>query len=284
MDQDVLQLLECQISSLTDSQRKVADYILKNAVEVAFLTIDQLSGVAKTSTSTIMRLAFSLGYSGYAHFQKDLQELLRNRVAPSTRLHTATMDLGRDDLLAHVAEKQIHNIQETVSMISEEVLGKVLNAILSARSIYCFGLRGQYSVAHYLAHGLNRALGNSEVLSMGQGDLPEKILRMNESDVLITITLPRYQRIVVDVAKAAKDRGVKVISMTDGYSAPIAQYTDILMPVSFVSLAFHNSIFGGMLLAEYIITSVALKQSHVTKNRLMEAEDLFTQWKTLMTK
>lgn len=279
-----MQQLEKQIPELTDSQRKVADYILKNAVEVAFLTIEQLSSVAGTSTSTIMRLAFSLGYSGYANFQKDLQELLRNRVAPSTRFHTATMELDRNDLLVQIADKQIQNIRETVSMIPEDVLSKVLEVVLAAKSIYCLALRGQYSIAHYLSHGLNRSLGNSDVLSLGQGDLPEKLLRLDSSDVLITITLPRYQRVIVDVAKVAKDRGTTVISMTDGYSAPIAQYSDIVLPIGFESLAFHNSVFGGMLLAEYIITSVALKQSTLTKSKLMVAEDLFVQWKTLMTK
>lgn len=77
MENPILKLKD-NISQLTETQRRVADYILKNPVDVAFLTVDQLALTVKTSTTTIMRLAFSLGYSGYAEFQKGLQELLRN--------------------------------------------------------------------------------------------------------------------------------------------------------------------------------------------------------------
>ncbi|MDA8227443.1 MAG: MurR/RpiR family transcriptional regulator [Desulfitobacterium hafniense] len=284
MNLNVLQQLEKQIPTLTDSQRKVADYILKNTVEVAFLTIDQLSGVVGTSTSTIMRLAFSMGYSGYANFQKDLQELLRNRVAPSMRLHAVTKELGRNDLLAQCAENQIKNIRETVGMLSEDTLNNVLDEILSANMIYCVGMRTSYSVSHYLYQGLNRLQRNCEMVTLGNGYLPERMLSIGPSDVVIALTLPRYQKMVVNVAQLAKERGAKVISMTDGYSSPIAPFSDILLPFSYGSLAFHNSVFGAMLIADYIITSIALKQPELTRRRLEEAEEIFDKWGMLVTK
>lgn len=284
MNPNVLQQLEKHVPTLTDSQRKVADYILKNTVEVAFLTIDQLSLVVGTSTSTIMRLAFSLGYSGYANFQKDLQELLRNRVAPSMRMQAATKGLVRDDLFTRCAENQINNIRSTVDMLTEDVLNNVLEAVLSASTNYIVGVRTSYSIAHYLYQGLNRLLRNCDLLTLGTGDLPERTLKIGPNDVVLAITLPRYQEITVKVARLAKERGAKIISITDGYSSPLAPYSDILLPFSFGSLAFHNSIFGALSIVDYIFTAIAIKQPEVTRNRLLEEEEIFNDWGLLVTK
>ncbi|UOQ91907.1 hypothetical protein MUO14_15475 [Halobacillus shinanisalinarum] len=93
MDNLLVNLKE-RISELTITQRKVADYILQNPSEVAFLTVDQLARKVGTSTTTIMRLTFTLGYTGYSQFQKGLQAILRNRTAPHTRLETNLKDMG----------------------------------------------------------------------------------------------------------------------------------------------------------------------------------------------
>ena len=95
MDTTVLQRLEQKMEDLTSAQRKVADYILKNPTDVAFLTIEQLSGFIGVSVASVMRLAYTLGYTGFAQFQKDLQEILRNRVAPPTRLEVNLKKLGK---------------------------------------------------------------------------------------------------------------------------------------------------------------------------------------------
>lgn len=99
MEVTVLQLLEEKMEAFTSTQKRVADYILKNPTEVAFLTIEQLSALIGVSVTTIMRLAYSLGYTGYTQFQKDLQEILRNRVAPPTRLEENVKKLGKNKLL-----------------------------------------------------------------------------------------------------------------------------------------------------------------------------------------
>jgi len=98
--------LKSKVSELTESQRKVADYIIKNPVDVAFLTVEQLAGLVGTSTTTIMRLTFKIGYSGYSEFQKGLQEILRNRADPNTRLEANLKD--GDNIVNLIHERLLH--------------------------------------------------------------------------------------------------------------------------------------------------------------------------------
>ena len=156
MENPILKLKN-KISELTETQRRVADYILKNPVDVAFLTVDQLAGIVGTSTTTIMRLTFSLSYSGYAEFQKGLQELLRNSAAPQIRLEANLKGLDESDLWIRSAESQLNNIQSTVEMISTESLNKALEMIVSADRIFCTSVRSGLPVAQHLSFGLNRS-------------------------------------------------------------------------------------------------------------------------------
>lgn len=284
METNVLEQLRYKVPTLTDSQKKVADYILKNPLEVIFLTIDQLSNTIGTSTSTIMRLAFSLGYSGYADFQKDLQELLRYRVAPSVRLNANIKDLEHNNLLTKCAEKQIDNLQKTLEVLSAESLENALEMILSADKIYLSGVRTVHSVAHYLYQNLNRLLGNCELLIPGTGDLPERVSALNSSSVLIAISLPRYQRTITEITQIAAKQNSKVIALTDGYSSPLASYANVLLPFNYGSLAFHNSVIGAMLIADYIITAIASKKPESMRQRLEEVERIFDDWDFLISK
>ena len=277
MKKKVLDILQQELCNLTSAQRKVADYILKNPVEASFLTLDQLASVAEVSTTTVMRLSFNLGYSGYSEFQKELQELLRNRVSPTVRLEANIKAVGNDSLLIECAEKQIRNIRATVDFLSGDVTNICLESILKARKVYIVGVRTSFGAAYYLYQGLNQILDNCEILEPGSGDQVERILDISSSDLVIAISLPRYGRATVDLVTAIKNlRGAKIISITDGYTSPLASISDLVLPCAFSSLAFHNSITGAVIISDFLITSVAMREAKKTKQRLASCEEVFT--------
>ncbi|MDT2048575.1 transcriptional regulator [Priestia aryabhattai] len=260
--------LQQRIGELTETQRKVADYIIKHPLDVAFLTVDQLAGVVKTSTTTIMRLTFNLGYSGYTEFQKGLQENLRNQAAPQTRLEANIKGIKEADLWGRYAESQISNIQSTIDVISNEVLEDTQKAILSANRIICTGVRSGLPVAQYLTHGLNRLFGNTSLFIADLSDWADSMVGLDENDLVIAISFPRYARRIIDLTRTAKNNGVKIISITDSYSSPLASHSDIVLPCSSSSIAFHNSVVSSMFVADYIISALAINYPERTKKRL----------------
>lgn len=260
--------LQQRIGELTETQRKVADYIIKHPLDVAFLTVDQLAGVVKTSTTTIMRLTFNLGYSGYTEFQKGLQENLRNQAAPQTRLEANIKGIKEADLWGRYAESQISNIQSTIDVISNEVLEDTQKAILSANRIICTGVRSGLPVAQYLTHGLNRLFGNTSLFIADLSDWADSMVGLDENDLVIAISFPRYARRIIDLTRTAKNNGVKIISITDSYSSPLASHSDIVLSCNSSSIAFHNSVVSSMFVADYIISALAINYPERTKKRL----------------
>ncbi|MED3825965.1 MurR/RpiR family transcriptional regulator [Priestia flexa] len=266
--------LQQRIGELTETQRKVADYIIKHPLDVAFLTVDQLAGVVKTSTTTIMRLTFNLGYSGYTEFQKGLQENLRNQAAPQTRLEANIKGIKEADLWGRYAERQISNIQSTIDVISNEVLEDTQKAILSANRIICTGVRSGLPVAQYLTHGLNRLFGNTSLFVADLSDWADSMVGLDENDLVIAISFPRYARRIIDLTRTAKNNGVKIISITDSYSSPLASHSDIVLSCNSSSIAFHNSVVSSMFVADYIISALAINYPERTKKRLDKVNEI----------
>jgi len=79
----------CQF--LTKAQKKVAEFFLAQGEDAAFLSISQLAHQVKSSESTVVRFARSIGYRGYLELQKDLQEWIKKKISPAQVLQQATV-------------------------------------------------------------------------------------------------------------------------------------------------------------------------------------------------
>jgi DNA-binding MurR/RpiR family transcriptional regulator len=282
MKTNLLNVLKQGAQQMTPAQRRVADYILKNPIDASFLTLDQLSGIVGTSTTTVMRLSFKFGYSGYTEFQKDLQELLRDRVAPTTRLEINKKGLEHSSILANCAETQVNNIKSVLNILSEETIDKCLGLLRNASTIYIVGTRSSFAIAYYLHHALNQTLGNCVLMKADSGDNVDTVLNINPSALVIAITLPRYAKATVDLMKVIKGFGPKIIAITDGYNSPLAPLADLVLPCSYRSLAYHNSIVGPIFLADFLITALAVKDPLKAKTRLDAAESILKKMNILI--
>lgn len=69
---DILYRITDRFDSLTNSQRVVANYVSENISNVAFNTLDELALKIGVSTTTVIRFARALGYSGYSDMQQDI--------------------------------------------------------------------------------------------------------------------------------------------------------------------------------------------------------------------
>lgn len=273
---DPLIIIKENLSQLTNAQRAIADYILKNSSDVAFLTINQLAQRVNTSTTTIMRLTSNLGYKGYSEFQKGLQQLLRNQTAPQNRLKVNLENLNEDDLWDNTITHHLYHIQKITEQMSKEQLDEVVKKITSSNQIYCTSVRSGLPVGQYLSHGLNRTLGNCRLMIADTSDWVDEVITMQPQDLIIATSFPRYAKRIIDFIKAAKDRGVKIVAITDSYSSPIIEYADISLICDSDSLAFHNSPIAAMVVADYLINATALSQSEKAKERLDQINDVLT--------
>ena len=279
MNREILREIENNINEMTKSQKKIADYIINNSVQCAFQTADQLANSVGTSTPTVVRFANLFSYSGYAEFQKDLQENIKDMIALYSKLGSSSKGFNaKNHIVDEVVQIQLNNFNNTLENINEELILKASSLISEADRVYISGSRSCFSVAHYLNYNLNRILGNcDQIISIG-GDLAEKVDRIKKGDVVILMSLPKYVKNIVSVAKVANERGAKVISITDSYMSPLVKHSDVLFRVEIKSYDFHNSIMTSMLIAEILISVIVRQNPDKIKEQLLKSEDLLREF------
>jgi DNA-binding MurR/RpiR family transcriptional regulator len=77
--QDLVALLDGRLDGLSPAQRKVADYVLRNYREVAFMRVAKLAQATGVSAAGIFRFATALGFNGFPEFQQAIQGVRYHR-------------------------------------------------------------------------------------------------------------------------------------------------------------------------------------------------------------
>lgn len=288
MEKDIMNRLEDEIANFTKLQRKVSDYILRNPMQAAFSTVDQLAHEIGVSTTTVVRLAVTLGYSGYTDFQRELQEYMKTKASPSNKLElNVSDDAVRTDLdqtVNEITRMQIGNIEKTYSMLTNEQLEKAAQFITDAKHIYICGSRSCYSVAYHLNYNLERMFGKSDLIVPNMSEVTEKLRRVDKEDVLISMSMSRYNRSVVDITRLLKEKGCSSIIITDGYNSPLAPYADVLLLTHCESVDFHNSMVASSYLSELLVGICTVKNPQLVKKNLKELEKYLTMMNVMMQK
>lgn len=274
MELNILQKIQSSSNNLTKAQLQVSEYIQDNLVEASFQTLDQIAASIGTSTTTVMRFAFSLGFSGYSELQKELQNYIRSKLTPESRLAKNLGTVNEASLILKCAEKQINNIKNTQAMLSEEVIQESIRFIKKAKTIYLLGARTSYTISYFLYQSLTQQLDNCELLSPVGQDI-DRILNITADDLMIVVSLPRYAKSTIEMVKAIRNlRNPSIITITDGFAAPLVPYSDIILPCEYDSLSYHNSMTAPLYIAELLVTELSQVAKSKATKRLVDTEKL----------
>lgn len=267
------------IKNLSQSERKVANFITKEPTDIMFDTINELSEKVGTSTTTIMRLASKLGYSGYTELQRDIQNFIKDGKAPQSRLASNLQNIEKDNLWTETVNFHATQLQQFSNQLDEQTLDKAINLIENANHICCTCVRSGLPAGHYFSQNINRIKGNCKLIVADTSDWVDEVVSMNAQDVLVAISYPRYAKRINDFVKIAKNKGVKIIVITDTLSSPLVDYADVILPCDSNSLAFHNSPILSLVVIDYLINALAVKETKKNSSRLDDINEILKQIK-----
>lgn len=280
---ELLRRLERELPSFGKVQRKVADYIIREPMEAAFSTINQLANTCQVSTATVIRVATSLGYPKFSDFQRDLREYLRTRSAPPERFALHNVMLAEQappsgELFQSISSVILNNIQKTIQGLSLETAGQIVDKIISADHIYVCGSRGSRCFADYLALHLNRMFFKADIVSSDDHMMPERLHQVTEKNLFLVGAMSRYTAFTVEAARAFKQRGATVVAIIDSYDSPIAPYVDHQIIIHRDSFDYHNSTIAMIYIADVLIGMCCAKAETEIQKNLEEMEPLIKQF------
>lgn len=279
---DILLQLENRLPELSKSQKKVVEFVLSNPVKAAVATVQELAAESGVSTATIVRTVLRLGYDSYSSFQHELHTFLMFYAVPIRRIESLSQvssPAGCYDIDT-ILQQQIDNLITTRTDLSDQQVTQAVGFLMKASHIYVIAERNCRVTAYYLYHNLNRITDRVDLLSYYDYNLPEHLHRIGGSDAVISICMPRYAARIVNATRICKERGGKVISITDAVSSPLAEYSDCIFTVQQRSFGLHNSQLASLFIAEILITQLCWLDVDQAKNNLEETEKIFQSLRT----
>lgn len=265
--------------SFSKGQKLLADYIINNYDKAVFLTAAKLGKTVGVSESTVVRFATQLGYKGYPGFQKALEEMVRNKLNSIQRMEVTYGRISQMEILETVLRSDIDKIKMTLANIDRRAFDNAVDTILSARKIYIVGIRSCAPLASFLSFYLNLICENVIVVNTnGSSEIFEQLIRINEEDVIIGISFPRYSVRTLKALEFASNRKAKVITLTDSIHSPINLYSSCNLIARSDMASIVDSLVAPLSLINALVVALCMKKQKEVITTLETLEQIWDEY------
>ncbi|HEV7370230.1 transcriptional regulator HexR [Arenibaculum sp.] len=212
---------------LRKAEAKVAAAVLAEPEATIRSSLATLAAAAGVSEPTVIRFCRSLDLDGFPDFKIRLAQDLATGV-PYVSPHVA----AGDDAAAcarKIFSSTIAAVQATAATLDAGALEAAVAALAAARRIVVFGMGGSAAVALDAYHKFVRLRFECQWASdpvIARMLLPA----MGRGDVLLAASYTGRTSAVLDLARAARERGIGVLALAASGS-PLARLADVPLPV-----------------------------------------------------
>ena len=221
--------LNAMKNQLTSIEKKIAEYILEDPERIKNLTTYEIAQNCDTSQASIVRFSKKLGFSGFPDFKLSLSQDIGNRKAEShvNIMHEELKSTDSFEIIGKkVATENIRAVNNTYEITDFKELEKAVQAINSARKIMLAGVGFSGIVARDLYFKLME-LGKVASFENDSHMQLSYLSTMNENDILFVISHSGKTLELFNLAKVAKNNGIKIITLTSVANNPIRELGDI---------------------------------------------------------
>ncbi len=275
---DLIKNIQNNFNALSKGQKLIAEFIINNYDKAAFMTAASLGETVNVSESTVVRFANTLGYKGYKDLQKELHELIKNKLTTVQRLSMANEYSNKENALKKVMEKDMDNIQKTINEIGQRSFQEAIKLILNAENVYILGLRSSSFLAGYLGFYLSFLIKGVKVVTSGPNDVFEQLLKADSKDVIIGISYPRYSKRTLEALDFCMEKKCKIISITDSLISPASKYSNISLIASSDMLSFVDSLVAPMSLINALIVSIGMEKRDDITSSFEDLENIWNKY------
>ncbi|WP_163538400.1 SIS domain-containing protein [Gracilibacillus sp. YIM 98692] len=224
--------------SLSNKEKKIAEFILENHVDLSKMTINEVSDKLKVSEATIVKLSKKLHCEGYLSLKKILSDYVQNKQDEYFQEEYDVNDQP-EDIFMKVFRNSIIALQDTMAGFDKNEFKKAVDSLKNVNKVLLLGLGGSGSIADDIAHKFLKV--GIEVQSYRDTHMQLMAASLlNEGDIAIGISHSGATVAVNSALQTARRAGATTICITNHVKSPITENADIQL----VSYANNSPITG----------------------------------------
>lgn len=214
--------------TLSNSDKKVADYILCHIRSIYATPVARLAEESGVSQVTWIRFCKDLGFTGLKELKRSLVEELNGTAAedaPPGDFSDISQYSTAEQMIQSVCNTTVRAVEDTMKILDPRVMEEAAGVIASAKSIRLFGVGASGLVAEDLQSKLVRINLNA-VYSKDSHTQLVYAATLQKEDVAVLFSYSGNTKEILEIAEAAKNRGCRIIAVTQYAKNPLSSYAD----------------------------------------------------------
>jgi DNA-binding MurR/RpiR family transcriptional regulator len=241
----VTDLLQEGFDSFSRSQKAIARYIIDHLEETAYLSAEELARKGNTSSSTVVRFAQSLGFSGYPDLQKATRDEHRLGAASRPVVHDdQLLFLVEEDNLTRALRTDILSLEETLAKNTLARFNQAVEIVSGARHLMLVGMNEASIVVRHAAY-LFDLLGFATDLVVDTSEAHvARLVRLGPEDALLAVGFRRAHPLTISFLEKAGASKARTVALTDNSLSEIAGKASVTLYADIDSTFFAHSLVG----------------------------------------
>lgn len=270
---DTIARINEKFNKMSKSHKKLATFVIDHYEQAAFMTAAKMAKTVGISEATVVRFAYALEYDGYPEFQASLANWVKKKLDSVQSIGAKYGSSTQAEILTSVLSADIEKIEDTIEHIDAQAFEAAIDIILGAKHVYIIGLRSCKPMAQFLHFYLNIIRGDVNLIdSTSTSETFEQMLRINEKDVVIGISFPRYSMRTLKAMEMANDKNAKVISITDTIHSPMCLYSSCNLLARSDMVSIVDSLVAPLSVINALVVAMCLKRPDDVRRNLESLE------------
>lgn len=250
--------------SLSNAEKKVADYFLENMENVFNLPIAELAQEAGVSKVAWVRFCKDIGFDGLKGLKKALFAQMREKTDETVAAPFSDVRdiVSTKALIEGIKLNSLRAIQDTAEILDPDSLESAAKALLQARSVRIFGVGASGMVGNDLHSKLMRINKNSYFATDHHTQLTYAA-SMTDQDVAVLISMSGTTSEVLEILSLIRKSNVPSIALTKYSKTPLAQNADMVLYISSPEITMRSGATSSRLAQLMVIDALFTAVAHM---------------------
>ena len=213
--------------ALSDTEKKVADFIIQNVSEVAKLSLRDIAVRSGASSATVSRFVRHIGYESFSDLRLAIASDQAGADVPEgDEVSEISLD-HMDASISYILENKMQELKGTAEQMNSDNVRKALDLIMNSDNILFAAVGNSIPICSNFAFRLGQ-IGirancpvNTEVMILDS-------LSLRCNDLLFVVSSSGYSHRLETIVDNAEDSGTPILFITSNPTSVLALRSDVV--------------------------------------------------------
>lgn len=251
---DIIGRINAIMNTLSNSEQKIAQFIINNPNIVPNMQITELAEHADSSASAVTRLCKKLKVKGFTTLKIELALQLKENI---DKKQTTDIDLHSNfqELSTSLLNNSINTMSNTLNYLNEDNLNKIITHMHNSDQLFTFGIGASGIVAKNITQKWIR-IGKNILNFDDIHQLMTAMMSFSKNASIILVSNSGQTKEILDIAKFAREKSITTIGITQFGDHPLGKLANLNIHTAHTEEAALRSAATSSLHAQFFIVDI----------------------------